>query len=145
MLLQTRALGVVYSCLVLIYLGQTADLTQNTPSYSSLYYSSIPTLAHWAIFVMFFNSLDCLAAVLLQTSALGVVYPCLLLIYLGQAAYLTQNTASYSSLYYSSIPTPVYWPMFVLALMASVVASQSIITGAHLCHVIEALLKQSVT
>lgn len=65
-----------------------------------------------------------------QTSALGVVFPSLLLIYLGQAAYLTQNTSSYASLYYSSIPTPVYWPMFVLALLASLVASQSIITGA---------------
>ena len=64
-----------------------------------------------------------------QASALGVVYPCLLLIYLGQAAYLTQHTASFSSLYYSSIPTPVYWPMFALALLASIVASQSIITG----------------
>ena len=65
-----------------------------------------------------------------QTSALGVVYPCLLLIYLGQAAFLTQNTSSFSSLYYSSIPAPIYWPMFVLALLASIVASQSIITGA---------------
>lgn len=67
-----------------------------------------------------------------QTSALGVVYPSLLLIYLGQAAYLTLNPGSYSSLYYSSIPTPVYWPMFILALLASIVASQSIITGETL-------------
>lgn len=68
----------------------------------------------------------------MQASALGVVYPSLLLIYLGQAAYLTQNPGSYSSLYYSSIPTPVYWPMFIIALLASIVASQSIITGETL-------------
>ena len=63
-----------------------------------------------------------------------MVYPSLLLIYLGQAAYLAQHTGSYSSLYYSSIPTPVFWPMFVLALLASIVASQSIITGTALTH-----------
>lgn len=63
-----------------------------------------------------------------------MVYPSLLLIYLGQAAYLTQNLSAYSSLYYSSIPIPVYWPMFVLALLASIVASQSIITGGAFAH-----------
>ena len=80
-----------------------------------------------------------------QTSALGVVYPSLLLIYLGQAAYLTQNPGSYSSLYYSSIPTPVYWPMFIIALLASIVASQSIITGDTLsCGLPSVMLRSDV-
>ncbi len=65
----------------------------------------------------------------LQLSALGVVYPSLLVIYLGQAAYLVAHPDSYSSLYYSAQPTAVYWPMFVIAILASIVASQSIVTG----------------
>jgi KUP system potassium uptake protein len=64
-----------------------------------------------------------------QLSALGMVYPSLLLIYLGQGAYLVANPASYSSLFYSAQPTPVYWPMFVISILASIVASQSIVTG----------------
>ena len=66
----------------------------------------------------------------MQMSALAVVYPCLLCIYLGQGAYLVGNPGSYTSLYFSSLPTPVYWPLFCLATLAAIVASQSIVTGA---------------
>ena len=69
-------------------------------------------------------------------SSLGLVYPSLLLIYLGQGAYLVDHPTTYSSLFYSALPTPVYWPMFVISILASIVASQSIVTGGfHLPHV----------
>ena len=58
-----------------------------------------------------------------------MVYPCLLCIYLGQGAFLVGNPGSYTSLYFSSLPTPVYWPLFCLATLAAIVASQSIVTG----------------
>lgn len=69
-----------------------------------------------------------------QASALGVVYPSLLLIYLGQGAYLVAHPETYSSLFYSAQPTPVYWPMFVISILASIVASQSIVTGEPHVH-----------
>lgn len=61
-----------------------------------------------------------------------LVYPSLLLIYLGQGAYLSKNPGDVSQAYYKGIPTPVYWPVFVLAMLASIVASQVIIAGNHL-------------
>lgn len=75
-------------------------------------------------------------------SAVGVVYPCLVLIYLGQGAYLVANPATYSSLFYSAQPTPVYWPMFVISILASIVASQSIITGTSLCCLLSSLMPE---
>ncbi|EIE20093.1 potassium transporter, partial [Coccomyxa subellipsoidea C-169] len=75
----------------------------------------------------------------IRLSALGVVYPSLLVIYLGQAAYLVAHPDSYSSLYYSAQPTAVYWPMFVIAILASIVASQSIVTGTF------SIISQSMT
>ena len=38
-----------------------------------------------------------------------MVYPSLLLIYLGQGAYLVAHPETYSSLYFSALPAPVYW------------------------------------
>ncbi|XP_073044420.1 potassium transporter 26-like isoform X2 [Primulina eburnea] len=66
------------------------------------------------------------------------VYPSLVLCYAGEAAYLIQNPEKLSTAYYSSIPTPVYWPMFVIANLSAVVASQSMITATF------SIVKQSL-
>ena len=58
-----------------------------------------------------------------------MAYPCLLCIYLGQGAYMVAHPSSSSSLYFRSLPTPVYWPLFCIATLAAIVASQSIVTG----------------
>lgn len=50
--------------------------------------------------------------------------PSLFFTYLGQAAYLIADPTSASSLYYNSLPRPIYWPMFVVATLAAIVASQ---------------------
>lgn len=60
----------------------------------------------------------------MQFSTLCLVWPSLLLTYLGQAAYLTKNPEQYSDAYYSSVPHAVFWPMFVLAVLAAIIASQ---------------------
>ena len=60
----------------------------------------------------------------LQLSFSCVVYPSVVITYLGQAAYLYQNPDDYDNTFYASIPNPVYWPMFVIATLAAIVASQ---------------------
>ncbi|XAR70235.1 hypothetical protein NMG60_11027023 [Bertholletia excelsa] len=58
-----------------------------------------------------------------------VVYPCLVLQYMGQAAFLSKNFDAVSSSFYSSIPDPIFWPVFVVANLAAVVASQAVISA----------------
>ncbi|KAH8954659.1 hypothetical protein BDL97_08G091400 [Sphagnum fallax] len=59
----------------------------------------------------------------------GVVYPCLLLAYCGQAAFLSKNRDDISQSFYASIPKPVFWPVFVVATLASIVGSQAVISA----------------
>ena len=64
----------------------------------------------------------------LQLSTLGLVWPSLLLTYLGQAAFLTKHPEAYGAAYFTSVPHPVFWPMFIIAVLAAIIASQ-------VCHV----------
>ncbi|KAE9598713.1 putative potassium transporter [Lupinus albus] len=58
-----------------------------------------------------------------------VVFPCLLLAYSGQAAYLMNNLSHSRDVFYRSIPATIYWPVFVVATAAAIVASQATITA----------------
>lgn len=53
-----------------------------------------------------------------------MAYPSLVITYLGQAAYLMINPDNYATTFYACIPSPVYWPVFVIAVLAAIVASQ---------------------
>jgi len=64
-----------------------------------------------------------------RLSALAIVYPGLTAIYFGQAAFLIKRPDQIGTLYYNAIPHPLFWPAFVSALLAAIVASQAIITG----------------
>ena len=66
-----------------------------------------------------------------RLSALAIVYPGLTCIYFGQAAFLIKRPDQIGTLYYNAIPHPLFWPAFVIALLAAIVASQAIITGKH--------------
>ncbi|KAI3458042.1 hypothetical protein Pfo_014705 [Paulownia fortunei] len=68
-----------------------------------------------------------------------VVYPALVLTYAGETAYLVKNPEKISDAYYSSLPDPVYWPMFVISTLAAVVSSQSMISASF------SIIKQSLT
>lgn len=59
----------------------------------------------------------------------GGVYPCLVLSYMGQAAFLTKNQHYIQQSFYKSLPESVYWPVVVVATLASIVASQSVISA----------------
>ncbi|KAI3466933.1 hypothetical protein Pfo_023596 [Paulownia fortunei] len=58
-----------------------------------------------------------------------VVFPCLLLAYSGQAAYLMENREHVMDAFYRSIPERIYWPAFIIATLAAIVASQATISA----------------
>ncbi|CAN6448648.1 unnamed protein product [Victoria cruziana] len=61
-----------------------------------------------------------------------VVYPSLILAYMGQAAYLSKHhviQTGYHIGFYVSVPEILRWPVLAIAILAAVVGSQSIITG----------------
>ncbi|GFQ04434.1 potassium transporter 5 [Phtheirospermum japonicum] len=65
-----------------------------------------------------------------QISFSGIVFPALLTAYIGQAAYLTKFPTHIGRTFYKSTPDPLYWPIFVVANAAAVIASQAMISGA---------------
>ncbi|KAJ0987093.1 hypothetical protein J5N97_005449 [Dioscorea zingiberensis] len=66
----------------------------------------------------------------IQIAFSGLVYPALILGYGGEAAFLIKNPDKMSTAFYSSVPEPVFWPMFIIATLAAVVASQSLISAS---------------
>ncbi|XP_058742636.1 potassium transporter 5-like [Vicia villosa] len=65
----------------------------------------------------------------IQISMCCVTYPSLILAYAGQAAFLRKNNDLVSATFYKSIPASMYWPMFVVAVLAAIIASQAMISG----------------
>ncbi|KAJ9051475.1 putative potassium transporter 3 [Entomophthora muscae] len=66
----------------------------------------------------------------IRLSATTMVLPALLLTYMGQAAQIVLNPHIVDSVFWKSIPKPVYWPMLVVATCAAVVASQAMVSAA---------------
>ena len=61
----------------------------------------------------------------------SIVYPALLLNYLGQGAYLLGGEpVAGGNLFFSLVPPLMLYPMVLLATMATVIASQALISGA---------------
>nr|CAD1834566.1 unnamed protein product [Ananas comosus var. bracteatus] len=58
-----------------------------------------------------------------------VVYPCLVLAYMGEAAYLSKHTEDLQSSFYKALPENVFWPILIIATLATVVGSQAIISA----------------
>ncbi|XP_041024131.1 potassium transporter 10-like [Juglans microcarpa x Juglans regia] len=65
----------------------------------------------------------------IQIAFTVIVFPCLLLSYSGQAAYLLKNPDNVVGAFYHSIPDSIYWPVFLVATGAAVVASQATISA----------------
>ncbi|KAL3835553.1 hypothetical protein ACJIZ3_010289 [Penstemon smallii] len=59
----------------------------------------------------------------------SIVYPSLVLAYMGQAAYLSRHHDHDLIGFYVSVPEKIRWPVLVIAVLAAVVGSQAIITG----------------
>ncbi|MBA0850318.1 hypothetical protein Goshw_028325 [Gossypium schwendimanii] len=69
---------------------------------------------------------------------LFTIYPSLILTYAGQTAYLIKNPNDHMDGFYKFIPKTIYWPIFIIATSAAVVASQSLISATF------SVIKQSV-
>nr|XP_043631161.1 potassium transporter 2-like [Erigeron canadensis]XP_043631162.1 potassium transporter 2-like [Erigeron canadensis]XP_043631163.1 potassium transporter 2-like [Erigeron canadensis]XP_043631164.1 potassium transporter 2-like [Erigeron canadensis]XP_043631165.1 potassium transporter 2-like [Erigeron canadensis] len=66
----------------------------------------------------------------IQITFTFLVYPALILGYMGQAAYLSKNHQNADQIgYYVSVPESLRWPVLTIAILASVVGSQAIISG----------------
>ncbi|XP_077218403.1 potassium transporter 5-like isoform X2 [Tasmannia lanceolata] len=65
----------------------------------------------------------------IQISMCSMVYPPILLAYLGQSSYLRKHNLDVGDAFYKSIPGPMYWPTFVAAVLAAIIASQALISA----------------
>uniref|UniRef100_A0A7N1A143 Potassium transporter n=1 Tax=Kalanchoe fedtschenkoi TaxID=63787 RepID=A0A7N1A143_KALFE len=74
----------------------------------------------------------------IQIAFLFAIYPSLVLTYAGQTAYLIKNPNDHDDGFYKFIPTKIYWPIFIIATLAAIVASQSLISATF------SVIKQSV-
>jgi KUP system potassium uptake protein len=67
----------------------------------------------------------------IRISWIALVYPSLMLNYLGQGAYmLSGKPVLHGNIFYSMVPNIVLFPMIILATLATIIASQALISGA---------------
>ena len=67
----------------------------------------------------------------IRMSWFAIVYPALLLNYIGQGAYLLSGApVAGGKLFYSLVPRAMMYPMVLLATVATIIASQALISGA---------------
>jgi KUP system potassium uptake protein len=62
---------------------------------------------------------------------LSIVMPALLLNYFGQAARIVRIPAAAASPFFAVVPVPFLYPMIVLSTLATIIASQALISGAY--------------
>ncbi|WCJ23518.1 Potassium transporter family protein [Euphorbia peplus] len=74
----------------------------------------------------------------IQLSSCTVLVPSVLLAYIGQCSYLSKNPGDVTDAFYKSIPSALYWPQFILAILAAIIASQSLISASF------SMIQQSV-
>ena len=66
----------------------------------------------------------------IRAAWVALVLPSLLLNYLGQGALVLSNPQARLDPFFDMIPEIAYWPVLLLATVATVIASQAVITGA---------------
>ncbi len=66
----------------------------------------------------------------IQTAWLILVFPCLILNYLGQGVLVLQDPTAIENPFYMLAPEWLLVPLILLATMATIIASQAVITGA---------------
>ncbi len=61
---------------------------------------------------------------------LWVVLPCLTLNYLGQGGLVLSHRTAAENPFWMMVPEVAYWPVLIMATIATIIASQAVITGA---------------
>jgi KUP system potassium uptake protein len=64
-----------------------------------------------------------------QFSWLMFAFPCLLLGYIGQAAYLADDPSTWTNPFFNTVPPGMFIPCLIIAILAAIVASQAMITA----------------
>ncbi|KAI1764527.1 potassium transporter [Hypoxylon sp. FL1150] len=77
----------------------------------------------------------------IQISWLSWCYPCLLLAYVGQAAFISVHPEAYTNPFYNAVPPGMLYPSLIVAVLAAIVASQAMITAVF--QLISQLMKLS--
>jgi KUP system potassium uptake protein len=62
---------------------------------------------------------------------LYVTFPALVLVYLGQAATIMHDPGTIASLFYAGAPRWAHYPLVFLAVIATIIASQAVISGVY--------------
>lgn len=65
----------------------------------------------------------------IQLSWMCYAYPCLLLAYIGQAAFISVHPEAYANPFFNCVPPGMLYPSLVVAVLAAIVASQAMITA----------------
>lgn len=60
----------------------------------------------------------------------GLIFPSLMLNYFGQGAFILANPEGIKNPFYMMAPEWMLWPLLILATLATIIASQAVITGA---------------
>ncbi|EEQ32068.1 hypothetical protein McanMca71_001657 [Microsporum canis] len=77
-----------------------------------------------------FADLGAFSAKAIRVSWLCFALPCLLIIYSGQAAYISEHLDAFENPLFKSVPLGLYWPTLVLSMITSIIASQAMLTGS---------------
>ena len=67
----------------------------------------------------------------IMVSWLYLAFPCLIINYLGQSALLLQHPASVENPFFLMAPDWARLPLVILATLATIIASQAVISGAY--------------
>lgn len=76
-----------------------------------------------------FADLGAFSRTAVQISWIGLAYPCLLMAYIGQAAYISDIPSAYANPFFLTVPPGTFWPSLVVSILAAIVASQATITA----------------
>lgn len=130
---------VVIAVLGLISLVQTPQvLAAVSPTYAVSFFIGEPALAFLSLgaVVLCVTGAEALHADMGQfgrspitISWFAVVTPALYLNYFGQAALVVREPASAANPFYLMVPGPLQWPTVLLATVATIIASQAVISG----------------
>jgi KUP system potassium uptake protein len=66
----------------------------------------------------------------IRAAWLGLVLPALVLNYMGQGALVLSHPGARDNPFFQMIPELAYWPVWLLSILATIIASQAVITGA---------------
>uniref|UniRef100_A0A0D3FKM8 Potassium transporter n=3 Tax=Oryza TaxID=4527 RepID=A0A0D3FKM8_9ORYZ len=66
----------------------------------------------------------------IQLSFSFALLPSVLLTYIGQAAFLSKNPKNVANTFFAATPISLFWPTFIMAIAASIIGSQAMISCA---------------